>query len=299
MLSVLRQTIEAFAAWPGDISPRLEHFRRVVREGIQKFVLIVIVLIVIVPLLIPLNPQSERTRKESGTIHSLFKGTRSCPSAFTSCSRRPASTPALPRLLLTSPLLPLNTLLKEPARSPARRLAPTRRRMSSTARDSPAGLAPATTLTLELLEAAHFAAVAHSQQRRKSAARPAYIQHPIHVALLLASPESSLYPDPPVEILQAAVLHDTIEDTDVTAQDLEQKFGKEVTKIGKPGGLLSSHPRGNSCAVFISSQYSNARTTRTWTRHSGNKRRSTRRRTNQTQRVRQRRTRLNPSGPRH
>ncbi|GAA5955097.1 hypothetical protein JCM8115_001850 [Rhodotorula mucilaginosa] len=90
-------------------------------------------------------------------------------------------------------------------------------------------LAPAT-LT-QLLEAAHFAAVAHSQQRRKSAARPAYIQHPIHVALLLASPESSLYPNPPVEILQAAVLHDTIEDTDVTAQDLEQKFGKEVTTI--------------------------------------------------------------------
>ncbi|GAA5866930.1 hypothetical protein JCM3774_004607 [Rhodotorula dairenensis] len=92
------------------------------------------------------------------------------------------------------------------------------------------GSLPTATLT-RLLEAAHFAAVAHNQQRRKSAAQPAYIQHPLHVALLLASPESSLYPDPPVEILQAAVLHDTIEDTDVTARDLEQKFGKDVTRI--------------------------------------------------------------------
>lgn len=117
---------------------------------------------------------------------------------------------------------------------------------------APTGLAPAT-LT-QLLEAAHFAAVAHGQQRRKSAARPAYIQHPIHVALLLASPESSLYPDPPVEILQAAVLHDTIEDTDVTAQDLEQKFGKEVTKIGERVGLLSSHARRSSCVVFRSTR---------------------------------------------
>ncbi|GAA5981573.1 hypothetical protein JCM10908_004161 [Rhodotorula pacifica] len=100
----------------------------------------------------------------------------------------------------------------------------------ATSRAAPTPSLPSSSMT-QLLEAAHFAAVAHNQQRRKSAARPAYIQHPIHVALLLASPESSLYPDPPVEILQAAVLHDTIEDTDVTVQDLEEKFGKEVTKI--------------------------------------------------------------------
>ena len=112
---------------------------------------------------------------------------------------------------------------------------------------APTGLAPA--ILTQLLEAAHFAAVAHGQQRRKSAARPAYIQHPIHVALLLASPESSLYPDPPVEILQAAVLHDTIEDTDVTAQDLEQKFGKEVTKIGEQ--VARSHPRAGAHVWFV------------------------------------------------
>ncbi|BGP44645.1 hypothetical protein JCM10450v2_000459 [Rhodotorula kratochvilovae] len=83
----------------------------------------------------------------------------------------------------------------------------------------------------QLLATAHYAAVAHSQQRRKSGAQPAYIQHPLHVASLLASPASALHPNPPLEILQAAILHDTVEDTDVTERDLEERFGKVVTRI--------------------------------------------------------------------
>ncbi|GAA6008159.1 uncharacterized protein JCM10292_001865 [Rhodotorula paludigena] len=83
----------------------------------------------------------------------------------------------------------------------------------------------------QLLETAHFAALAHGQQRRKSPSQPAYIQHPLHVASLLAAPESSLHPDPPVEILQAAILHDTVEDTDVTEEDLRRVFGPVVTRI--------------------------------------------------------------------
>ncbi|GAA5969224.1 hypothetical protein JCM11641_007515 [Rhodosporidiobolus odoratus] len=83
----------------------------------------------------------------------------------------------------------------------------------------------------QLLSAFHFAAVAHSQQRRKSARAPAYIEHPLDVARRLADAGSSLHPDPPVEILMAAVLHDTIEDTNTTAQDLLDEFGEEVTRI--------------------------------------------------------------------
>ncbi|BGP12570.1 hypothetical protein JCM10213_004844 [Rhodosporidiobolus nylandii] len=83
----------------------------------------------------------------------------------------------------------------------------------------------------QLLEAAHFAALAHSQQRRKSSAAPAYIEHPLDVARRLAAPESSLYPDPPIEILQAAILHDTIEDTNATERELREKFGEAVTRI--------------------------------------------------------------------
>ncbi|TNY22003.1 hypothetical protein DMC30DRAFT_362478 [Rhodotorula diobovata] len=83
----------------------------------------------------------------------------------------------------------------------------------------------------QLLATAHWAALAHGQQRRKSGSQPAYIQHPLHVASLLASPPSSLCPDPPLEILQAAILHDTVEDTDVTEQDLQDRFGPVVTRI--------------------------------------------------------------------
>lgn len=90
----------------------------------------------------------------------------------------------------------------------------------------------------QLLATAHWAALAHGQQRRKSGSQPAYIQHPLHVASLLASPPSSLCPDPPLEILQAAILHDTVEDTDVTEQDLQDRFGPVVTRIGAPHSLL-------------------------------------------------------------
>ncbi|BGO96586.1 HD domain containing protein [Rhodotorula toruloides] len=95
-------------------------------------------------------------------------------------------------------------------------------------------LTPITTdpsLTFQLLSTAHFAAVAHSQQRRKSPSSPAYVQHPLHVAALLASPASSLHPNPPVEVLQAAMLHDVIEDTETTVQELRERFGDVVTNI--------------------------------------------------------------------
>ncbi|GAA6006539.1 hypothetical protein JCM10207_004966 [Rhodosporidiobolus poonsookiae] len=82
-----------------------------------------------------------------------------------------------------------------------------------------------------LLDAAHFAALAHSQQRRKSPAAPAYIEHPLDVARRIAGPGSSLHPDPPVEVLQAAILHDTIEDTETTVEELRERFGEVVTRI--------------------------------------------------------------------
>ncbi|GAA5898577.1 hypothetical protein JCM6882_000870 [Rhodosporidiobolus microsporus] len=83
-----------------------------------------------------------------------------------------------------------------------------------------------------LLDAAHFAALAHSLQRRKSPRAPAYIEHPLDVARRISGPGSSLYPDKaPVEVLQAAILHDTIEDTEVTVEELRERFGEKVTRI--------------------------------------------------------------------
>ena len=121
---------------------------------------------------------------------------------------------------------PLRTLLQRTAR-------PTYRPLLARPRHRPLSMsAPASSNVSELLATAHWAALAHSQQRRKSGSQPAYIQHPLHVATLLAAPTSSLHPDPPLEVLQAAILHDTVEDTHVTEQDLLDRFGPVVTRIG-------------------------------------------------------------------
>ena len=78
-----------------------------------------------------------------------------------------------------------------------------------------------------LLDAAMFAAQRHKDQRRKDAEGSPYINHPLAVARLL-SVEGSISD---TEVLMAALLHDTIEDTETTAQELLALFGERVTGI--------------------------------------------------------------------
>ncbi|MCI0667246.1 MAG: HD domain-containing protein [Methylococcaceae bacterium] len=78
-----------------------------------------------------------------------------------------------------------------------------------------------------ILKAAHFAAMKHRDQRRKDHASSPYINHPIAVALLLA--ETGQVEDP--EVIAAALLHDTIEDTDTRPEELEATFGARVRGI--------------------------------------------------------------------
>tara|TARA_B110000503_G_C6914260_1_gene315995 strand:- start:17 stop:640 length:624 start_codon:yes stop_codon:yes gene_type:complete len=65
---------------------------------------------------------------------------------------------------------------------------------------------------------------AHKNQRRKSG--EAYIFHPIAVAKIVAS-EIGL----DAASIAAALLHDTVEDTDYTLDDIERLFGSTVAKI--------------------------------------------------------------------
>jgi (p)ppGpp synthase/HD superfamily hydrolase len=81
--------------------------------------------------------------------------------------------------------------------------------------------------TPQLLKAIAFAAEKHRFQRRKDSAGTPYINHPIQVALTLV--ESGRETD--TNLLLAAVLHDTIEDTETTAEEIEQIFGGEVLRI--------------------------------------------------------------------
>ncbi|NJM57828.1 MAG: bifunctional (p)ppGpp synthetase/guanosine-3',5'-bis(diphosphate) 3'-pyrophosphohydrolase [Synechococcales cyanobacterium RU_4_20] len=79
---------------------------------------------------------------------------------------------------------------------------------------------------LLLLQAIAFATHKHRFQRRKDGKTP-YINHPIHVALILS--EIGHVEDG--AILAAAVLHDTVEDTDTTLDEIEAHFGARVRSL--------------------------------------------------------------------
>ena len=67
-----------------------------------------------------------------------------------------------------------------------------------------------------ILKATQFSALKHHDQKRKDGKTP-YIIHPISVAMIL----SDIGGIDDEEILSAALLHDTIEDTDTTAGEIE------------------------------------------------------------------------------
>ena len=78
-----------------------------------------------------------------------------------------------------------------------------------------------------ILRAAAFAAEKHRDQRRKDAAATPYINHPLALAELLG--EGAGVTDP--EILAAALLHDTVEDTQTTLDELSETFGNRIAAI--------------------------------------------------------------------
>ncbi|XP_019723104.1 guanosine-3',5'-bis(diphosphate) 3'-pyrophosphohydrolase MESH1 [Hippocampus comes] len=78
-----------------------------------------------------------------------------------------------------------------------------------------------------LLETVNFAAEKHRNQRRKDTEQTPYINHPIGVARIL-SHEAGVTD---IVVLQAALLHDTLEDTDTKPEELETKFGQIVARI--------------------------------------------------------------------
>lgn len=78
-----------------------------------------------------------------------------------------------------------------------------------------------------ILKAMRFSAEKHSEQRRKDSKSSPYINHPIQVA-------ETLWKVGGVRdntLLIAAILHDTIEDTDATPAEIEREFGKDVLEL--------------------------------------------------------------------
>ena len=80
---------------------------------------------------------------------------------------------------------------------------------------------------LVVTRAFNFAAQRHSKQRRKGEAQEPYINHLAEVALLVA--EATKGKDP--NLIAAALLHDTIEDTNTTWEELSVFFNDDIANL--------------------------------------------------------------------
>jgi guanosine-3',5'-bis(diphosphate) 3'-pyrophosphohydrolase len=80
---------------------------------------------------------------------------------------------------------------------------------------------------LLILKALEFASLKHRDQRRKDANASPYINHPIALANVLGR-EGGVTDD---VVLAAAILHDTLEDTQTTPAELRDVFGEKIAGI--------------------------------------------------------------------
>lgn len=78
---------------------------------------------------------------------------------------------------------------------------------------------------LRVLDAAVYASVQHRDQRRKNPTNEPYFNHPLRVARSLAAVGAS------ERAVIAGLLHDTVEDTDSTPEELEAKFGAATASV--------------------------------------------------------------------
>jgi (p)ppGpp synthase/HD superfamily hydrolase len=78
-----------------------------------------------------------------------------------------------------------------------------------------------------ILAAAMFAAEKHAAQKRKGEAAEPYVNHLIEVAQLIAGSSEQL----DANLVMAGLLHDTIEDTGTTVEELERRFGSDIAAL--------------------------------------------------------------------
>lgn len=98
--------------------------------------------------------------------------------------------------------------------------------------------------------AAQFAAQAHRGQTRKDGRTP-YINHPVRVALALRA--SGMLEQP---VLEAALLHDVIEDCGVSRMDIAAQFGREVADLVSQVTDDKSLAKGERKLAQLTARYS-------------------------------------------
>jgi guanosine-3',5'-bis(diphosphate) 3'-pyrophosphohydrolase len=92
-------------------------------------------------------------------------------------------------------------------------------------------------------------------QRRKDADASPYINHPLALAHILSGEGEITEPD----VLVAALLHDTIEDTETSAEELEREFGPNVASIVSEVTDDKSLPKAERKRLQISKAASKSR----------------------------------------
>ena len=78
-----------------------------------------------------------------------------------------------------------------------------------------------------IFKALEFASLKHRDQRRKDANASPYINHPIALASVLTR-EGGVVDE---VVLAAAILHDTLEDTQTTPAELREHFGEQIASV--------------------------------------------------------------------
>lgn len=78
-----------------------------------------------------------------------------------------------------------------------------------------------------IVDALGFAAHKHRDQRRKDREASPYINHPIALMRVLSLEAGVTDP----RVLAAALLHDTVEDTETSPEELELRFGPEIRAL--------------------------------------------------------------------
>src|ERR1700677_3347814 len=116
----------------------------------------------------------------------------------------------------------------------------TRKRNAKQGNSTPSGLRI-------VLRAAAFAAAKHRDQRRKDKGSSPYINHPIGIAEVLTdigAIRSSI-------VIAAALLHDTLEDTQTSLVELERNFGPKIAAIVREGTDDKRLPKAKRKALQV------------------------------------------------
>jgi (p)ppGpp synthase/HD superfamily hydrolase len=100
---------------------------------------------------------------------------------------------------------------------------------------------------IAVLRAADDAARWHVHQRRKGAAQEPYVNHLLEEASLVATATEGREPD----VVVAALLHDAIEDQNVTPETIASEFGQKVGRChchGSNGRQVAAESRTQTAA---------------------------------------------------